>query len=141
MSTPPHILAQILTVVLDSPERAAELIELRGRDSELEDTITLGRAYHMARLGEIEAVGTRRNRLRYVRKLAQPADDRPKPPIVFRSNSTAVSRLNLGAYKQPLRQIFTNEDGIVTGEGEICGWVYSLCACRELDGSIEEKAA
>jgi hypothetical protein len=74
-------------------------------------------------------------------KLAKPADDRPKPPIDFRSNPTAVSRLNLGAYKQPLRQVFTNEDGVVSGEGEICGWVYSLCACRELDGSIEEKAA
>lgn len=140
MSIPPHILSQILAVVMVSPERAEELIELRtqGANNQVQARISLKAAQSMALNGEIEGVGTR-NRLKYVRKLTSPAPA-SKVVEIHSSKASVVARLNMGAYKQPMREVFTNEHGNVIEEGEIHGWVYSLCWCRKIDGALEKAA-
>lgn len=138
MSTPPQLLSKILAVLVASTERVDDLIDLRagGAQNQLEDRITLEKARAMAERGEIEGIGSRSGRLRYVRRLPEPIRLTLVPkPETFLSTSTVFARLNIGAYKQALRLAITDGDGVVTDEGEVCGHVWAHCGCRGVDNS------
>lgn len=141
MSTPPNILSQILSVLLmSSPDRVGDLIDFRagGNQNELIDRITLEAAKEMAANGEIEGVGSRSGRLRYVRKLPEAIKITAarRSAEIHLSRSTVFAQLNMGAYRQSLGTAITNGAGVVVDEGEICGYVYAHCACRALDGAL-----
>jgi hypothetical protein len=101
------------------------------RSSDLRDIIgkyTWTEAYGAAHRGEIEAVGTRGNPVKYFRVL--PASERPTfhraTEAVESGRSTAIARLNMGVFREPVQ---ATAHGPYT-DGVTIGYVYQHCAHR-----------
>lgn len=91
-------------------------------------------ALSLAHRGEIEGVGPRSGKIRFLRMLPPHVQHKPHPPEVLRkeethqSSSTGFARTNLGVYREAIEHKEKMANALAAGV--IIGYCYAHCQLR-----------
>jgi hypothetical protein len=114
------------------------VMELRSETGALMSKINAGEALALAYRGEIEGVGSRNGKIKYLRYLPPSArrnpTEQPHREETYQSSSDGFARTNLGVYREPIIQTHLTAPTAVAGAfaaGVIIGYCYAHCQLRE----------
>lgn len=122
--------SKVLDVLIPGETVEVRTAEFRGFDAAMQYTDAVALAVR----GSVEGVTNQSGKLRYLRLLSeQEMPDTVKPEAII-GDGGAYRPVNLGVFREPIRQAIVTEDPwgnrIARASGEIVGHVFTHCAHR-----------